>query len=453
MGLFGKRREGGFMDEIRCDEPSYLIWKWRPKGQANSTRRENAIRWGSSLRVREGSVAVFVNAIDDRRQDFIEGPFDGLLETGNLPVYASLIGLAYDGGTPFQAEVYFINLAQVIQVKFGVPFFDVFDPRFLDFAVPIAVRGTITFKIDDYRNFVKLHGLNDFDLRSFQQQIRGAVVRYTKGIVANAPSKHGIPVIQIESRILDINEIIEQEIKQRLERDFGVAVTATDIEAIEVNKQSEGFRKLMEVTRDITAASTQAKAQADIQNIADMQRINAENVEETLRIQREESQYAQRMQTRSRFIDTFRASSQAEVAKAGAEAIGNLGAHGGDSVEGGFSPAGIMAGMAMGGAVIKNMAGMMGDMVSGVTQHPTQEQTPPPIPNPLYNVVLNGQSAGPYTIEDLGQLVHSGTVTAQSFVWTKGMANWERAGTVPELNVIFTQNQGNTPPPIPPEAL
>ena len=28
MGLFDKNnRKGGFMDEIRCDEPSYLIWK------------------------------------------------------------------------------------------------------------------------------------------------------------------------------------------------------------------------------------------------------------------------------------------------------------------------------------------------------------------------------------------------------------------------------------------
>ena len=42
-------------------------------------------------------------------QDFIEGPFDQMIKTANLPVLSSIIGLAYDGGTPFQAEVYFIN--------------------------------------------------------------------------------------------------------------------------------------------------------------------------------------------------------------------------------------------------------------------------------------------------------------------------------------------------------
>ena len=75
MGTFSKN-DGGFMDEIRCDEPSYLIWKWRPAGsQKGANRRENAIRWGSSLRVRDGSVAAFVyHQKDGTYQDFIEGP-------------------------------------------------------------------------------------------------------------------------------------------------------------------------------------------------------------------------------------------------------------------------------------------------------------------------------------------------------------------------------------------
>ena len=115
------------MDEIRCDEPSYLIWKWHPKGsQQRNNNRENAIRWGSSLRVKDGEVAVFVyKQKDGEVQDFIVGPFDQIIKTANLPILASVVGLAYEGGTPFQAEVYFINLAHIIQIKFGVPFFAV----------------------------------------------------------------------------------------------------------------------------------------------------------------------------------------------------------------------------------------------------------------------------------------------------------------------------------------
>ena len=118
MSLFGKPKAGGFMDEIRCDEPSYLIWKWHPAGSvAENNNRENAIRWGSSLRVKDGEVAVFVyRQSDGTMQDFIVGPFDKKIETSNSPVLASIVGFAYAGGTPFQAEVYFINLANIVQV-------------------------------------------------------------------------------------------------------------------------------------------------------------------------------------------------------------------------------------------------------------------------------------------------------------------------------------------------
>ncbi len=65
MGLF--KSDVGLMDTIRCDEKSYLIWKWSPSGN-----RGNEIRWGSSLRVKDGEVAVFVyKQKDGTMQDYI----------------------------------------------------------------------------------------------------------------------------------------------------------------------------------------------------------------------------------------------------------------------------------------------------------------------------------------------------------------------------------------------
>lgn len=61
MTIFKNRKGDSLMDQIRCDEPSYLIWKWHPAGSVSgNNNRENAIRWGSSLRVKDGEVAVFV---------------------------------------------------------------------------------------------------------------------------------------------------------------------------------------------------------------------------------------------------------------------------------------------------------------------------------------------------------------------------------------------------------
>ena len=452
MGLFDrKKRMGGLMDEIRCDEPNYLIWKWHPSGvQLGESNRENAIRWGSSLRVKDGEVAVFVyKQKNGAMQDFIVGPFDQTIKTANFPVLASIVGLAYEGGTPFQAEVYFINLARIIQVKFGVPFFDVYDPRFADFGVPVAVRGTISFRIEDYREFIKLHRLSSFNLDDFQKQIRDAVSRYVKDVVANAPAANNIPVIQIESKTAQIDDTIEYNLAERLKEDFGVVVSGVDISAIEIDKGSDGYARLMAVTRNVTTATVQAQTAADIKNIHDKQRIEAEHYEESLRIQREESQYAQRMQTRTANFGAYQVEKQAEVGVAGANAFGQMNANGAGNVDMGggmgFNPAAMMAGMAMGGAMGQNFAGMMNNAMSGVNQPVQPGVVPPPIPTVVYHVAINGQAAGPFDMATLKQMAQAGQLTATSLVWKAGMAGWEKAGVVGELNEVFTQI-----PPVPP---
>ena len=456
MSLFGKPKAGGFMDEIRCDEPSYLIWKWHPSGsQQGNNNRENAIRWGSSLRVKDGEVAVFVyKQKDGTMQDFIVGPFDQTIKTANFPVLSSIIGLAYEGGTPFQAEIYFINLARIIQVKFGVPFFDVYDPRFADFGVPVAVRGTVSFGIADYREFIKLHRLSSFNLDDFQKQIRDAVNRYVKDAVANAPAAHNIPVIQIESKTAQINDVVEYDLSERLKETFGVVVSGIDIGAIELDKSSEGYRQLMSVTKDIAGATVKAEAEAKIKDIADKQRIEAEHYQESLRVQREEAQYAQHKQTQTANIGAFQVEKQAEVGVAGAQALGQMGANGAGDVNiggggdgTGFNMAAMMASMAVGGAVGQNIAGAMNNMMGGINQQTTPGAVPPPIPTVAYHVAVNGQATGPFDISVLAQMATAGQLTADSLVWKDGMAQWAKARAVDELKNLFA----NVMPPIPPQ--
>ena len=439
MRLFNKtEKTGGFMDEIRCDEPSYLIWKWHPAGaQPGNNNRENAIRWGSSLRVKDGEVAVFVyNQKNSVMQDYIEGPYDEIIKTENLPVLASIIGLAYDGGTPFQAEVYFINLARIIQVKFGVPFFDIYDPRFADFGVPVAVRGTVSFRIADYREFIKLHRLNSFRLDDFQKQIRDAVSRYVKDTVANTPAANNIPVIQIETKTAQINDVVEYDISERLKEGFGVLVSGVDIGAIEIDKSSEGYRQLMAVTKDITATRIEAETQDYV---------------ERLRIQREEGQYAMHKQTQTANIGAFQVEKQAEVGIAGAQALGQMGANGAGDVNlsgggEGFNMAAMMASMAVGGAVGQNIAGAMNNMMGGINQQTAPGAVPPPIPTAAYHVAVNGQATGPFALSTLAQMTANGQLTGDSLVWKNGMAQWEKAIVVDELKGLFSNM-----PPIPEE--
>lgn len=323
MGLFGRGKGGGLMNVIRCDQEDYLVWKWRPLDQAlNSTSRENAIRYGSSLRVKDGEVAIFVyKQKDGTMQDFIYGPYDDTIKTANFPILTSIVGLAFGGESPFQADIYFMNLAGVIKMSFAVPYFDVFDPRFLDFAVPLAVRGSITFKIGDPKEFIKTHRLINFSIDDLKHQIKDALQRRIKSVVSNAPEKHQIPVVQIERRIQDINDIIKPDVVEDL-KDFAVEVTRLDISALEIDKDSQGYRQLRQITAEQQQATINAQNAINIKNMTDMQEMNARNLEESMRIQREETQRAQRLQTETQFIGAHALNRQSDVMQTAAESMG-----------------------------------------------------------------------------------------------------------------------------------
>jgi membrane protease subunit (stomatin/prohibitin family) len=447
MGLFGNKSEGGLMDVIRCDEQEYLVWKWRPSGEANSTKKENAIRYGSSLRVKDGELAVFVyQQKDGSMQDFIVGPYDQTIKTANFPVLSSIVGAAFGGASPFQAEVYFINLSGNVQVKFGIPYFDVFDPRFLDFAVPMAARGTITFNLTDFKAFIKLNRLINFELEDFNKQIKDAVTKYVKGVITNIPADKGIPVLQMERKLLEINEIVAAYLKPRLENDFGVNMKGLDLATIEVDKESEGYAELRKVTAEQTTKTTVAQTDVNIKNMQDMQGINAQNMEETLRIQREEAQRAQKLQTETNFIGAHALNQQTDVLKTAAQNLGEMGSMNMGGGGGGMNPAGMMTGMMIGGAMGNQMAGMMNQMGQNMNQ---QQNTPPPPPQIQYSVSVNGQTAGPFNWQQLQQMVQNGQLTKNTHVWKQGMTGWELAGNVQELSNLF----GAVPPPPPPPVI
>ena len=411
MGFFSRGKSGGMINVIRCDEQDYMVWKWRPAGQnVNSTSRENSIRWGSSLRVKDGEVAVFVyKQQDGTMQDFIVGPFDETIKTANFPVLSSILGMAYGGDSPFQAEVYFINLQGNNQLKFGVPYFPVFDPRLPDHGVPVAVRGTITFSLVNYKEFIKLNRLINFDHEQFLKQVKDAIAKYVKGVVTNIPQDMGIPAVHLERKILEVNELIERYLKPRMEADFGVTMKALDISALEIDKEDATYRELYRLTAGNTAKTLDAQTEVNIKNMQDTQAINAANMEETLRVQREEMQRAQRLQTETNFMGAHALDQQTEVLKTGAQSLGQMGSMGGGG--GGSNRAGMMTGMMMGGAMGQQMAGMVNSMGQ---QMQNAMNTPPPIPHVQYHVSENGMKMGPLNMQELQQMDQRGQLTTQT---------------------------------------
>jgi membrane protease subunit (stomatin/prohibitin family) len=106
---------------------------------------------------------------------------------------------------------------------------------------------------------------------------------------------------------------------------------------------------------------------------------------------------------------------------------------------GGLAAAG--AGLGMGMA----MAGPIGQAVAG------QQAAPPPIaPPPIpaaaaWFVAVGTQQTGPFDAQALAAQAAVGRLTAQTLVWSQGMAQWTPAGQVSALAGLFAAQ----PPPIP----
>lgn len=431
------------MDVIRCDEKEFLIWKWSPDGQPS--RKENAIRYGSSLRVKDGEVAVFVyKQKSGQMQDYIVGPYDETIKTANFPILTSIVGTAFGGSSPFQAEIYFINLSGIIRKPFFFDEYELCDFRHPDLPVPVGVKGSITFKISDYKEFIKQYRLTDFDLDDFWDKIEDSMIETLKSVINQATYQLKTPLIQIQGALSNISRLVEKMVSEKFRETYKIDTQSINLSMISLDKESRGYAALWKTTADRDIRINEAETSTGEQNLADMQAINAANYAEALRIQREETQRKQRLETEGSNLTAHQINIQGDVAKTAAESLGTMGSGMDFGEGGGMNPAGMMAGMMLGGAVAGNMTNMMGNMMQGVNQ--PQPPTPPAGAIAEWHVSNNGQQAGPYTVDQLRQLIASGNMTRTTYVWKAGMAGWEQAVNVQEVAILF----GAVPPPPPP---
>ncbi|MCP5426510.1 MAG: SPFH domain-containing protein [Gammaproteobacteria bacterium] len=92
------------------------------------------------------------------------------------------------------------------------------------------------------------------------------------------------------------------------------------------------------------------------------------------------------------------------------------------------------------------MAQQMGQTLAGASQ-PAGDSAPPPMPaaTAQYFAHVNQQQAGPFAKEALSKLVEGGQLTRDTLIWKQGMATWQAAGEIDELQDLFPQ----APPPLP----
>lgn len=481
------------MDALRCDEKGFVIWKWRPQGQAaNSTRKENAIRYGSSLTVRPGQAAVFLYQNQNGAYDVIKGPYSGTVETENLPVLASLTGLVFNGGSPMPAELYYINQEKNLEIPFLVPFFRVVpaEKEFRAYDIRVAIKGSLVFELPTQPEFIKYlfeaWGGADTTLDELDEKLKELIIQETKQIMANAPKDTGIFIMHFNSLIGEIGKYILARVQQRIANRFGVIATDVLISDIRYDEDSEGYQRLKEITEDQThkfnleneknallayqIQRESMRVDADVRNttVKATAQMQLEHQEDILSRMREEGQFAQHEQTQSAamqanlgsqsaYINAHALNRQAEVMQTGLENMGQMGSMNLGSGEGHMNPAGMMTGMMMGTAVAGQMGNMMQQMGNTLNQNmaPAGQAgmpTPPPLPTAQavqYYVAVNGQQFGPCDMNALQQLVQNGQINAQTMAWTAGMAAWAPIASIPQLGCLFTPQSTPTPPPLP----
>lgn len=165
-------------------------------------------RLGSQLVVRESQAAVFFR--DGKALDTF-GPGRHTLTTANLPLLSELLGLAFGGKSPFRAEVYFVTLRELVDLKWGTP-------------EPIAFR-------DAELGMVRLRSFGTYSLQVANPQVFVNKVVGTQGTLRIAQVEtylRSVIVSALTDTLGDVLDTVFNMPRQYAELGIAVRVRARD---------------------------------------------------------------------------------------------------------------------------------------------------------------------------------------------------------------------------------
>ena len=203
--------------------PNILAWKF-PSTEELST-------W-TQLIVNETQEAYLVKG------GVYEGPFGAgrhTLSTENLPVLRTLIGIPFGGKSPFTAEVWYVNRATNLEIRWGTPDpIQLQDPKF-QIMVPVRAFGQYGIKVVDSKKFLlKLVGtLPAFDVTTLSDYFKGVFTTKIKTHIAKAIIQNGQSVLEISTQLETLSDLLKESLKSEME-EYGVGLAQFNIHSINV---------------------------------------------------------------------------------------------------------------------------------------------------------------------------------------------------------------------------
>lgn len=268
---------------------------------------------GSQLIVHESQEAVFYRngeALDSF------GPGRHTLETGVLPKMDKLYHLPVQG-QPFHAEVYFVNLATQMGIKWGTPSkVGLFDPV-TGLHVELGASGSFNLRVIDARRLLirvvgTMNGLTQQDV--FSQNgtgyFRTIVMTQVKAHLAKVIKNNHLNVLELDEHIDSISAALKEAINPEL-AEYSLEMPEFYVSNIVTPDDDPNFRRMKQQHADLylkTREEEIRKAEAEAaferksieaQTAARMKMIDAQGDAEALKIRAAAEAEAYRLQAQA----------------------------------------------------------------------------------------------------------------------------------------------------------
>ena len=214
---------------------STFIWK-HPSEDFNSL---------TQLVVHESQEAIFF--MNGQALDLF-GPGRYTLETQNIPRLGRYLNRLTGDKSPFHCEVYFINKAEQMAIKWGTDSkVQYIDPQY-GFPISIGASGEMSLRAEDSRKLLlKLVGTEDFlgqqKLVSF---FRAFLMTRVKTYIAQYMKNNAVSIFEIDEHLTAFSENLHQLLIPDF-ADYGVALErflVTNVVKPEGDRQFERFKDL-----------------------------------------------------------------------------------------------------------------------------------------------------------------------------------------------------------------
>lgn len=173
------------------------------------------------------------------------GPGRYVLSTDNIPILQSLINIPFGGKSPFSAEVWFINKAFSLDIKWGTSSpIQIQDPKYKVF-VPVRAFGQFGIQIEDSKKFLtKLVGtMKFFNKDTLTSYFRGLYITRVKDAISSCLVESQISLLEINAHLNEISKMLGEQLSSQLS-DFGISVVSFYVNDINVPENDSAVKQL-----------------------------------------------------------------------------------------------------------------------------------------------------------------------------------------------------------------